>query len=72
MSTNKPSPMTLLTAFEAGARFAAILGGPATAVREFDSNLVTHKEPFVILGDALLSSFPALELYKAITKPDEG
>jgi hypothetical protein len=63
--------VTLLTTFETGARFAAILGGPPTAVREFDPNLVAHEEPFVILGDAFLSSFLALELYETITKPDD-
>jgi hypothetical protein len=42
-------------------------------VREFDSDLVPHKEPFVVLGDALLSGLPGLEFYETITEPiNEG
>jgi hypothetical protein len=65
--------MTLLPALEAGTRFAIILSGPPAAVRELDSDLVPHEEPFMVLGDALLSGLPALEFYETITKPmNEG
>lgn len=65
---DRPCPVTLLPALEAGTRFAVVLCGPATTVREFDSNFVSHKEPFVVLGDALLSGLPALEFDETITK----
>lgn len=61
--------MTLLPALEASTRFSIVFGGPSTAVRNFDSNLVTHKKPFVILGDALLGGLPTFEFDETITKP---
>ena len=66
---NKPRPVTLLPTLEAGTRFAIVLGGPPAAVREFDPNLVSHEEAFVVFGDALLSSLPALEFDETVTKP---
>lgn len=63
-----PRPVTLLPTLETGPRFATVLGSPSTAVRELYSDFVPHKEPFVILGDALLCGFPALKFDKAITK----
>ena len=63
--------MTLLPALEAGTGFTVVLGGPPTTVREFDSDLVPHEEPFVVLGDALLSGLSTFEFHEAITKPIE-
>jgi len=65
---DRPRPVTLLPALEAGTRFTIVLGGPPTAMRELDSNLVSHEETFVILGNALLSSLPALKFNETITK----
>ena len=66
---DRPRPVTLLPALEAGARFTIVLGGPPTTVREFNSNLVSHEESFVVLGNALLGSLPALKFNEAITEP---
>lgn len=63
--------MALLPALEAGARFTIILGGPPTAVREFHSDLIPHEEPFVVLGNALLSGLSAFKFHETITKPIE-
>lgn len=65
--------MTLLPTFEAGTRFTIVLSGPPTAVRQLNPNLVSHEESFVVLGDTLLSSLPALKFDETITKPmDHG
>ena len=66
---NKPSPVTLLAAFEASAGFAVVFCSPPTTVGEFHSNFVAHEESFVVLGDALLGSFLTLEFHEAITEP---
>ena len=65
----KPRPMTLLPTLEASTRFSVVFGGPPTAMRNFDSNLVSHKEPLVILGDALLGGLPTFKFDETITKP---
>jgi len=66
---DKPSPVSLLPTLEAGTRFSVVFGGSPTAMRKFDSNLVSHKEPFVVLCDALLSSLLTLKFDETITKP---
>jgi len=66
---DRPRPVTLLPALEAGTRFSVVLGGPPTTMRELDSNLVSHEKPFVVLCDALLSSLPTLKFDETITKP---
>lgn len=63
-----PSPVTLLAAFEASTGFAVVFCSSPTTVGEFHSNFVAHEEPFVVLGDALLGGFLALEFHEAITK----
>jgi hypothetical protein len=67
--TDKPCPVSLLPTFEAGTRFSVVFSGSPTAVRKFNSNLVSHKEPFVVLCDALLGSLPTLKFDETITKP---
>lgn len=66
---NKPRPMTLLPALEAGTRFSIVFGGSSTTMRDFDSNLVSHEEPLVVLGDALLGGLSTFEFDETITKP---
>ncbi len=53
--------MAHLSALEAGTRITAILGRSAATMRYFNADLVSHEVALVVLGDAFLSRFAAIE-----------
>lgn len=63
-SENKPRPMTGHTTFEASSRITRVLSCSTTAMRQFDSYLVTHEVALMILGNALFSSLPGLKFLR--------
>lgn len=68
---DKPCPVSLLPTLEAGPRFSVVFGGSPTTMRKFDSNLVSHKEAFVVFCDALLSGLSTLKFDETVTKPKD-
>lgn len=56
-----PGPMSNLTTLETGAWIVAVFGGSTTTVRKFNANFVAHEVAFMIFGDALLCSLPAVK-----------
>ena len=60
----EPSPMTHLAALEARPRIAAILCGPSSAMRYFNTYLVSHEVALVVLGHTLFRSLAVVEFLR--------
>jgi hypothetical protein len=53
--------MAMLATLEAGSRFTDVLSCSTAAVRQFDSNFVSHKVSFMIFCHTFLRSFTRVE-----------
>lgn len=59
--------MSDLPTLETSARVVAVLRGPTTTVREFNTNFVAHEIAFMVLGHTFLSGFAIVEFLQSIS-----